>query len=109
MMIVGPLAAMVIQIAICRSREYGADAGGATISGNPRHLANALRKLDAASRSIPMHASPATAYMFMVEPPFPAAASSNSSAPIRPWSRGLPGWNQCGQVHNITADKFEPI
>jgi len=68
MMIVGPLAAMVIQMAISRSREYGADAGGATISGNPRHLANALRKLHAASHSIPMHASPATAHMFIVSP-----------------------------------------
>ena len=68
MMIVGPLAAMVIQMAISRSREYGADAGGAVISGNPRHLANALRKLHAASHSIPMHASPATAHMFIVSP-----------------------------------------
>jgi heat shock protein HtpX len=68
MMIVGPLAAMVIQMAISRSREYGADAGGATISGNPRRLANALRKLDAASRNIPMHANPATAHMFIVSP-----------------------------------------
>jgi heat shock protein HtpX len=68
MMIVGPLAAMVIQMAISRSREYGADAGGAAISGNPRQLANALRKLHAASRSIPMHANPATAHMFIVSP-----------------------------------------
>ncbi len=68
MMIVGPLAAMVIQMAISRSREYGADAGGAEISGTPRQLANALRKLHAASRSIPMHANPATAHMFIVSP-----------------------------------------
>lgn len=68
MMIVGPLAAMVIQMAISRSREYGADAGGAAISGTPRQLANALRKLHAASRSIPMHANPATAHMFIVSP-----------------------------------------
>jgi heat shock protein HtpX len=70
MMIVGPLAAMVIQMAISRSREYGADAGGAAISGNPRQLANALRKLHTASRSIPMHANPATAHMFIVSPLF---------------------------------------
>ncbi len=68
MMIVGPLAAMVIQMAISRSREYGADAGGALISGKPRHLAGALRKLHAASRGIPMHANPATAHMFIVSP-----------------------------------------
>lgn len=68
MMIVGPLAAMVIQMAISRSREYGADAGGARISGNPRHLANALGKLAAASNALPLHANPATAHMFIVSP-----------------------------------------
>ncbi|MHB8837318.1 MAG: zinc metalloprotease HtpX [Candidatus Methylomirabilia bacterium] len=68
MMIVGPIAAMLIQMAISRSREYGADAGAAAISGEPRPLANALRKLQEASRVIPMHASPATAHMFIVSP-----------------------------------------
>jgi len=68
MMIVGPIAAMMIQMAISRSREYGADAGGAGISGNPRHLASALRKLHAASQMMPMHANPATAHMFIVSP-----------------------------------------
>ena len=68
MMIVAPIAAMLVQMAISRSREYVADEGGATIAGNPRHLANALRKLDAAARTIPMHANPATAHMFIVSP-----------------------------------------
>ncbi len=68
MMIVGPLAAMIIQMAISRSREYAADAGGARIAGNPMYLANALRKLHMASQRIPMHASPATAHMFIVNP-----------------------------------------
>jgi len=68
MMIVGPIAAMMVQMAISRSREYGADAGGAGISGNPRHLANALRKLHAASQRIPVEAKPATAHMFIVSP-----------------------------------------
>jgi heat shock protein HtpX len=68
MMIVGPVAAMMVQMAISRSREYEADAGGAAISGNPRYLANALRKLHAASQNIPMNASPATAHMFIVSP-----------------------------------------
>jgi len=68
MAILGPIAAMLIQMAISRSREYEADRGGALISGNPLHLAGALRKLDMASRQIPMHANPATAHMFIVNP-----------------------------------------
>lgn len=68
MMIVGPIAAMLIQMAISRSREYVADAGGAKISGNPMYLANALRKLHMASQRIHMGANPATAHMFIVSP-----------------------------------------
>lgn len=68
MMIVGPIAAMLVQMAISRSREYGADAGGARIAGNPMHLANALKKLHMASQRIPMDANPATSHMFIVNP-----------------------------------------
>jgi heat shock protein HtpX len=68
MMIVGPIAAMLVQMAISRSREYGADAGGAKISGNPMYLANALKKLHMASQAIPMNANPATSHMFIVNP-----------------------------------------
>jgi heat shock protein HtpX len=68
MMIVGPIAAMLVQMAISRSREYGADSSGAEIAGNPLHLAGALKKLHQASQSIPMDASPATAHMFIVSP-----------------------------------------
>jgi len=68
MMIVGPIAAMMVQMAISRSREYGADAGGAHISGNPLYLANALKKLHTASQRIPMDANPATAHIFIVSP-----------------------------------------
>lgn len=68
MMIVGPIAAMMVQMAISRSREFGADAGGAEISGNPLHLAGALRKLHMASQRIPMDANPATSHMFIVNP-----------------------------------------
>lgn len=68
MMIVGPIAAMLVQMAISRSREYGADAGGAEIAGNPLHLAGALRKLQMASQKIPMDANPATSHMFIVNP-----------------------------------------
>ncbi len=68
MMIIAPIAAMMIQMAISRSREFLADEGGAQISGNPLSLADALRKLDSAAHEIPMEASPATAHMFIVNP-----------------------------------------
>lgn len=68
MMIVGPIAAMIVQMAISRSREYGADAGGAKIAGNPLYLANALKKLHMAAQKIPMDANPATSHMFIVNP-----------------------------------------
>ncbi|MBP1780081.1 MAG: Heat shock protein, Metallo peptidase, family [candidate division NC10 bacterium] len=68
MMIVAPIAAMMVQMAISRSREFLADEGGAQIAGNPLSLSSALRKLDAKAHEIPMHASPATAHMFIVSP-----------------------------------------
>lgn len=67
-MIVASIAAVMIQMAISRSREYAADAGGARLAGNPHYLSNALRKLDAASHQIPLAAQPATAHMFIVNP-----------------------------------------
>lgn len=66
--ILAPIAAMLIQMAISRSREYGADATGAKLAGTPDGLANALRKLFAASKRIPLNAGPATAHMFIVKP-----------------------------------------
>jgi len=68
MMIVGPIAALLIQMAISRSREYVADEGGARLAGNPRYLSGALRKLQMASQQIPMDATPATSHMFIVNP-----------------------------------------
>jgi len=68
MIIIAPLAAMLVQMAISRSREFGADATGATISGDPSSLANALRKLERGVKRIPMEANPATAHMFIVNP-----------------------------------------
>jgi heat shock protein HtpX len=66
--IVAPIAAMLIQMAISRAREYIADEEGARIAGNPRYLSNALRKLHNAAQQIPMAATPATAHMFIVSP-----------------------------------------
>ena len=66
--ILAPLAAFLIQMAISRSREFAADAGGAEIAGTPYGLADALRKIDAASKRVPLDANPATAHMFIVKP-----------------------------------------
>lgn len=66
--IVAPLAAMLIQAAISRSREFLADATGAEIVGSPRGLASALRKIEAYGKQIPMDANPATAHMFIMKP-----------------------------------------
>ena len=67
--IIAPLAAMLVQMAISRSREYVADQGGARLCGNPLYLANALRKLEMANQVRPMHhVNEATAHMFIVSP-----------------------------------------
>lgn len=66
--IVAPIAALLIQMAVSRSREYGADATGAQIAGSPNGLANALAKLEAASQRAPMKANPTSAHMFIVNP-----------------------------------------
>jgi heat shock protein HtpX len=68
MIILAPLAALLVQMAISRSREFRADATGAVISGNPLGLAEALRKLQRGVERIPMQANPATAHMFIVSP-----------------------------------------
>jgi len=66
--VLAPIAAMIIQAAISRSREFAADAGGAEISGKPRALASALRKLEATAKRVPLQGNPATAHMFIVHP-----------------------------------------
>ena len=68
MLIVAPIAAMLIQLAVSRSREYEADATGAHFTGNPYALARALQKIDANARRIPMGAAPSTAHLFICEP-----------------------------------------
>ena len=68
MAIVAPIAAMIIQLAISRSREYAADRGGAEIAGDPLALANALRKLERGVEARPMHANAATSHLFIANP-----------------------------------------
>jgi len=68
MVLLAPIAAMLIQAAISRSREFAADAGGAEIAGSAYGLASALRKIEAAAKRVPLDANPATAHMFIVMP-----------------------------------------
>src|ERR1700686_889946 len=68
MLILAPFAAMLIQLAVSRSREYQADATGAHFTGNPYALASALAKLDAYSKRLPLQATPSTAHFFIVQP-----------------------------------------
>ncbi|HET6568278.1 MAG TPA: zinc metalloprotease HtpX [Rhodothermales bacterium] len=68
MLILAPIAAMLIQMAISRSREFAADHDGAEISGHPRALASALQRLESGVEQIPMRANPSTAHMFIVNP-----------------------------------------
>jgi heat shock protein HtpX len=77
MMIVAPLAATLIQLAISRSREYEADSTGAQITGNPQGLARALNKIDQWSKRIPMQASPSMAHMYILQPLTPGAVFSS--------------------------------
>ncbi len=68
MLILAPIAAMLIQMAISRSREYDADAASAKYTGNPHKLISALQKLDAYSKRLPMDATPSTAHLFIIQP-----------------------------------------
>lgn len=68
MMILAPIAAILIQMAISRTREYSADAAAAKYTGSPNGLIDALEKLEGWSKRVPMDASPATAHMFIIQP-----------------------------------------
>jgi heat shock protein HtpX len=68
MIILAPLAAMLIQLWVSRTREYQADESGAHFTGNPYALASALAKLDAYSKRVPMQATPSTAHLFIIQP-----------------------------------------
>jgi heat shock protein HtpX len=68
MLILAPIAAMLIQLAVSRSREYQADESGAQFTGNPYALASALAKLDACAKRLPLQATPSTAHLFIIQP-----------------------------------------
>jgi heat shock protein HtpX len=77
MLILAPIAATLIQLAVSRSREFEADATGARITGNPYALASALEKLDVYSKRLPMRASPSNAHLFIVAPLLSGASFAN--------------------------------
>jgi len=87
-MLLAPVAAMLIQSAISRSREFGADAGGAAIAGTPSGLVSALRKLESASKAVPLDANPATAHMFIIKP-FSAAGLTSLFSTHPPTERRI--------------------
>jgi heat shock protein HtpX len=89
MLILAPIAAMLIQLAVSRSREYEADATGAHITGNPYALASALEKLDAYSKRMPMGASPSTAHLFIVAPVVSARDLANLFSTHPPISKRI--------------------
>ncbi|OLD33083.1 MAG: hypothetical protein AUI49_01235 [Candidatus Rokubacteria bacterium 13_1_40CM_2_68_13] len=68
MAVLAPLAAMLVQLAVSRAREFQADATGARVAGRPRGLAQALEKLERANEVAPMAANPSTAHLFIVNP-----------------------------------------
>lgn len=99
MLIVAPLAALVIQLAVSRSREYGADQGGATLA-DPMSLASALRKLEYFNRRMPMRqASQATAHLFIVNPLSGASFAKlfSTHPPIEDRVRRLEGMTGAGR------------
>jgi heat shock protein HtpX len=87
MIILAPIAATLIQLAVSRSREYEADATGAHVTGNPYALASALQKLDAYSRQLPLPASPSNAHLFIVAPFLNRASFGNLFATHPPMAK----------------------
>jgi heat shock protein HtpX len=100
-LILGPIAAGLIQAAISRSREFNADAEGARLAGDPMYLASALEKLHLYSRQVPMDVNPAYNSMFIVEPLNPMRAVANLFSTHPPMEKRL--WNLIGRE---TTGKF---
>ena len=107
MVILAPFAAMLIQAAISRSREFAADATGAEIAGAPHGLANALQKIEAVARRVPLDANPATAHMFIMKP-FSGGRIDElvQHAPAHSGARGGPSGH--GSVARDLSNHFHP-
>ncbi len=107
MILFAPLAAMLIQLWVSRTREYEADATGAHITHNPYALARALQKLDAYSRRLPMAATPSTAHLFIVQPAIGASLANlfSTHPPIAKRIERLTGQPQEYQINSATTDR----
>jgi heat shock protein HtpX len=106
MLILAPIAAMLIQLAVSRSREYQADQTGAELTHNPHALASALAKLDAYSKRVPMLASPSTAHLFIVAPKLLGVSFANlfsTHPPIPDRIRRLTG--QPPEMFGVQSDE----
>lgn len=99
LMILGPLAAMIIQAAISRQREFKADAAGAEICGRPLDLASALRKLEAGAHRIPMNVNPAAAPLAIVNP----LAAAHGGGMLKWFSTHPPTAERVQQLEAIAA------
>ncbi len=99
--IIAPVAATVIQMAISRSREYEADAGGARVSGKPEALASALAKLSTAAAAKPLDANPSTAHMFIVNPLSGGTIMNlfSTHPPLEKRIERLLKWKSAGERH----------
>lgn len=100
-LILAPLAAMVIQLAISRSREFQADASGAEITGAPLNLARALEKLDAGTSRIPMPVNPSTAQLFIADPLKALSARARGG--------GASGLSRLFSTHPPIAERIERL
>lgn len=111
MMIVAPLAAMLVQMAISRTREYKADQTGAELLGTPIPLASALNKLEQSSRQIPMEAEPATAHMFIVSPLAGKGFSSlfSTHPPMEKRIAALMAMRRAGDSGRVENGFFKPL
>jgi heat shock protein HtpX len=109
-LILGPLAAGLIQAAISRSREFNADTEGAQIAGDPMHLATALEKIHAISRQVPLPVNPAMNGMFIAEPLNAIGAMANlfqTHPPLEKRLMNLIGRESTGRIAG-GAGRFEP-
>jgi heat shock protein HtpX len=110
MMVVAPIAAMLVQMAISRSREYGADQTGAQIVGDPMALASALQKLETWSKRVPLDVNPAAAHMFIVNPLSGQAVASlfSTHPPIEDRIRRLremAGFASTGELYDDSGNR----
>jgi heat shock protein HtpX len=103
MLLLAPLAAVLIQLWVSRTREYEADATGAHFTGNPYALASALEKISAASRRMPLLASPSTAHLFIVAPLISGEMLANLFSTHPPIAKRIERLIGRPSVHGLTS------